>query len=48
VIESATNLNAPVTWTSLMTNAAGQDGSLLFIDTTATNFSRRFYRAREN
>ncbi len=48
VIEAATNLNAPVTWTSLMTNAAGQDGSLIFTDSTATNFSRRFYRAREN
>jgi hypothetical protein len=48
VIEATTNLSPPVIWSSLITNAAGQDGSLLFTDTTATNFSRRFYRAREN
>ena len=48
VIEAATNLNAPAIWSSLFTNVTSQNGSLNFTDRTATNFNRRFYRAREN
>jgi hypothetical protein len=48
IIEAATNLNAPVVWSPLMTNTTSQSGSLIFTDSKATNFSRRFYRAREN
>lgn len=52
VIEAATDLAAPVSWTSLITNATGvngtfQDGYFIFTDSQATNFDRRFYRARE-
>jgi N-acetylneuraminic acid mutarotase len=48
VIEATTNLSPPAIWSSLMTNVTSQSGSLLFSDLKATNFSSRFYRAREN
>jgi hypothetical protein len=47
VIEAATNLSASTIWVPLATNNLGANGTLIFIDTNATNFSRRFYRARE-
>jgi uncharacterized repeat protein (TIGR03803 family) len=47
VIEAATNLATPATnWMPLATNIAGTNGRWLFTDSTATNFGRRFYRAR--
>ena len=33
-------------WSALKTNTAGPDGTLDFLDTTATSFSHSFYRAR--
>ncbi len=47
VVEATTNLTAPVIWSGLITNATSPGGFFLFTDLTATNFSRRFYRARE-
>ena len=41
VISASTNLQS---WTPLVTNPLGS-GTLMFTDTMATNFSRRFYRA---
>ena len=46
-IEAATNLSAPITWTALATNATSKIGTFNFTDLSATNFPRRFYRARE-
>lgn len=43
-IEAATNLNPPVTWTAISTNAADTNGLFNFTDLTATNFSVRYYR----
>ncbi|MBI3851418.1 MAG: hypothetical protein HY298_14250 [Verrucomicrobia bacterium] len=43
VIEGTTNL---VNWSALKTNNA-TDGTFDFVDSAATNFSRRFYRARQ-
>ena len=33
-------------WSALKTNSVGTDGTLDFVDTTAVNYSRSFYRAR--
>ena len=41
----ATNLNAPVTWLPLNTNLSAMP-PFGFTDTSATNFSQRFYRVR--
>ncbi len=35
-----------VDWFALKTNSAGRDGTFDFLDTTATNYTRSFYRAR--
>jgi hypothetical protein len=35
-----------VDWSALKTNSADVDGKLVFLDETATNYSRSFYRAR--
>ena len=35
-----------VDWFALKTNTAGLDGTFDFLDTTATNYSESFYRAR--
>src|SRR2546430_13627112 len=35
-----------VDWYALKTNSVGTDGAFDFVDTTATNYSRSFYRAR--
>jgi hypothetical protein len=45
VIETTTNLFAPVFWTPLATNPTSPSGTWLFTD--PANLSRRFYRAHE-
>src|SRR5204863_3934379 len=35
-----------VDWFALKTNSAGRDGTVDFLDATATNYTRSFYRAR--
>ena len=44
VLQSATNLSAPVDWLSLATNTPGTNGAWQFTDVQATNFARQFYR----
>jgi autotransporter-associated beta strand protein len=44
VVQAATNLAPPVTWSNLSTNLAGTNGTFQYIDTGATNFRQRFYR----
>jgi uncharacterized repeat protein (TIGR03803 family) len=47
VIQAATNLVSPVIWTNLATVTNNGAGTNAYIDSGATNFSRRFYRAFE-
>ena len=35
-----------VDWFALKTNSAGRDGTFDFLDASATNYTRSFYRAR--
>ncbi len=44
LIETATNLNPPIAWTILCTNAADTNGLFSFTDINATNFGDRYYR----
>jgi autotransporter-associated beta strand protein len=44
VVQAATNLAPPVTWSNLSTNLADTNGAFQYIDTGATNFRQRFYR----
>jgi hypothetical protein len=44
-IEAATNLNGPVDWLPISTNAADTNGLWQSIDAQATNYLQRFYRA---
>jgi len=46
VIETASNILAPVTWVPVMTNTADVNGVVNYSDSSRTNMSRRFYRAR--
>jgi hypothetical protein len=44
LIEAATNLNPPIRWTILSTNAAAADGVFSLTDTNAVNYTGRYYR----
>jgi hypothetical protein len=44
VISAASNLNLPVSWVPLATNAADGNGVFSFTDSQATNCPQRFYR----
>ncbi len=44
LIQSATNLTPPITWTILGTNAANTNGVFSFTDVNAVNYQERFYR----
>jgi len=44
VLETTTNLGAAASWQPLFTNAAGANGSGVFVDTNAPAFPARFYR----
>ena len=41
---TATDLTSPITWTAILTNSANSSGLISFTDTSATNYSSRFYR----
>jgi hypothetical protein len=45
LIEAATTLTPPPDWTTLSTNTADTNGIFSFIDSGATNYASRFYRA---
>ncbi len=47
ILQAATNLTAPVTWTPLATNTTDANGVWSYVDLGATNRPRRFYRAME-
>jgi autotransporter-associated beta strand protein len=44
LIEAATNLNSPITWTTLGSNTADINGAFSFSDSTASNYNGRYYR----
>jgi len=44
LIEVATNLAPPITWTTLSTNAADSNGLFNFTDTNASNYNDRYYQ----
>jgi hypothetical protein len=44
LIQAATNLSPPITWTTLSTNMAGTNGLFNFTDLNATNYTSRYYR----
>jgi fibronectin-binding autotransporter adhesin len=44
LVEAATNLVPPITWTVLSNDTADTSGNFSFIDTSATNYNARFYR----
>ena len=44
LIEAATNLNPPITWSTLGTNVADINGLFNFTDPGATNYNGRYYR----
>jgi len=44
LIEAATNLAPPITWTTLNTNPANSNGMFSFTDLGATNYNDRYYR----
>jgi autotransporter-associated beta strand protein len=44
VIEAATNLDSPITWTALSTNTADSNGLFNYTDSTASNFGARYYQ----
>ncbi len=44
LIQAATNLSPPITWTTLSTNMAGTNGLFQYTDTNASNYSSRYYR----
>jgi hypothetical protein len=44
VMETTTNLGTPASWQPLSTNAAGANGSGVFIDTNTPAYPARFYR----
>jgi hypothetical protein len=44
VLQSATNLAAPVVWLPILTNNASTNGVFTFRDPQTTNFDARFYR----
>ena len=44
LIEAATNLSAPIVWTTLGTNTADTNGVFNYTDANATNFGDRYYR----
>ncbi len=44
LVQAATNLNPPITWTTLSTNMAGSDGLFNYTDTNASNYNTRYYR----
>jgi hypothetical protein len=43
-VEAATNLDAPIAWTILSTNAADTNGNFTFTDSSAANYSARYYQ----
>jgi hypothetical protein len=45
IVLSATNLAPPALWQPISTNLAGPDGDWQFTDTSAANYTARFYRA---
>jgi hypothetical protein len=47
VIEAATNLVTPITWTPLLTNSANSNGVLNISNISTSGFPKRFLRARE-
>ena len=47
LIQGATNLTPPVTWTTLNTNTAGTNGLFDYIDLDGTNFATRYYRSAQ-
>ena len=47
VIQANTNVANPAAWTNLVTVTNNGAGTNTYIDTGATNFTRRFYRAYE-
>jgi alpha-tubulin suppressor-like RCC1 family protein len=47
VIEAATNLVSPITWTPLLTNSANSNGVLNISNISTSGFPKRFLRARE-
>jgi uncharacterized repeat protein (TIGR03803 family) len=47
VIQATTNVANPSAWTNLVTITNNAAGTNVFIDTSATNYPRRFYRAFE-
>ena len=44
LIEAATSLTSPITWTILSTNVANVQGLFNFTDLSATNHADRYYR----
>jgi autotransporter-associated beta strand protein len=44
-VQATTNLTPPVVWTPVSTNTADGGGLWQFTDTTATNYTQRFYRS---
>jgi hypothetical protein len=47
VLETSTNLVSSGSWTPLATNKSDANGLFSFTNSTFTNFSRRFFRARQ-
>ena len=45
LVQAATNIDPPVVWENLGSNALAPSGAWEFIDFDATNYSRRFYRS---
>jgi hypothetical protein len=46
VILATTNLAPPTVWVSLSTNTSDSNGLFQYLDSDATNYPRRFYRAK--
>jgi len=44
VLQSATSLNPPVAWQSIITNLSDGNGNWTFVDTNAINYPAQFYR----
>jgi autotransporter-associated beta strand protein len=43
-LQAATNLTAPISWTTVTSGTANGGGALMLLDLQATNYTRRFYR----
>lgn len=46
VVQSATNLNPPVSWQVIITNLSDSKGNWTFVDTNTINYPAKFYRLR--